>query len=112
MEARDILYAAGSDDQNSEWRRKHNKQAAWTERNWIGSGPSIGKMIGGWAYYAEAHQSRYESPIREDGVLGIYWEDIGKGLLGLLNGDIGGFDAGSLDHNIRAFAAQHGVTLE
>ena len=37
------------------------------------------------------------SPIGEDGVLGEYWAEWGKALRGLLNGDCGRLDCGSLD---------------
>lgn len=43
------------------------------------------------------HRARYESPIGDDGVLGPEWRDIGLGIRGLLNGETGRLDCGTLD---------------
>lgn len=58
-------------------------------------------MLTGWHHYAGVHQHQYESPIGDDGVLGPMWQAIGQALLGLLNGDLGRLDAGTLDAFIR-----------
>lgn len=54
-------------------------------------------LFKGWLLYADEHFARYESQIGEDGVLGDYWERIGDSLRGLLNGDCGRLDCGTLD---------------
>ena len=54
-------------------------------------------LVTGLALYADAHESAYESGIGEDGVLGECWEDIAQGIRGLLNGETGGLDAGTLE---------------
>ena len=48
-----------------------------------------------------AHQDAYEFSIHADGVLGAAWAQIGEGLLGLLNGERGRLDGGTLDRAIR-----------
>src|SRR5689334_11744723 len=58
---------------------------------------AVVEMFKGWAKYAEDHKARYESPIGDDGVLGDYWESIGDALRGLLNGETGRLDCGTLD---------------
>jgi hypothetical protein len=55
------------------------------------------EMLSGWLRYAASHAQQYESGIGEDGVLGAYWAQIGAGLRGLLNGELGRFDGGTLD---------------
>ena len=52
-------------------------------------------MLAGWARYADAWRSR-ESPIGNDYVLGPEWEAIGRGIHGLLNGETGRLDCGTL----------------
>jgi hypothetical protein len=77
-----------------------------------GAGCAIRVMLTGWGLYAEAHLKSYESAIGDDGVLGDEWAAIGKGILGLLNGERGGFDGGSLNANIREFMRHHGASDE
>jgi hypothetical protein len=62
--------------------------------------------------YASAHQSRYESPIGHDGVLGECWLTIAKGLVGLLNGETGSIDCGRFDGAVRELARASGFTQE
>lgn len=69
-------------------------------------------MIKGWAKYAEDHRARFESPIGQDGVLGDYWESIGDALRGLLNGDCGRLDCGTLDGFILRTMAGNGVSTD
>jgi hypothetical protein len=58
---------------------------------------SLVHMLTAWAVYAESHKIRYESPIGEDFVLGTEWRQIGLSLRGLLNGETGRLDCGTLD---------------
>lgn len=51
--------------------------------------------------YADTHRERYESGIGDDGVLGEEWESIVRACLGLLNGDCGRLDCGTLDGMLR-----------
>jgi len=61
----------------------------------------IAGMIYSWLEYAEDHRKKFDSSIQGDGFLGPRWVEIGNALIGLLNGDIGRLDGGTLDHIIR-----------
>lgn len=54
-------------------------------------------LIDAAAVYADAHQRRFESRIGDDGVLGPEWAQIVRGIRGLLNGELGALDGGTLD---------------
>ena len=54
-------------------------------------------MLRGWLAYADAHAESYESDIRDDCVLGEHWRTIGEGIRGLLNGETGRLDPGTID---------------
>src|SRR5690349_3641568 len=58
---------------------------------------AIGEMVRGLALYADAHQQMYQSQVGEDCVLGPEWTQILDGIRGLLNGESGNLDCGSLD---------------
>lgn len=60
------------------------------------------------AEYADAHQERYDSPLAEDYVLGEAWEQAIRGVLALLNGELGRLDGGELDRTIREIGARAG----
>ena len=75
-------------------------------------GRALMEMLVGWAKYAEAHRKQCESGIGEDGVLGAEWEAIGLSLIGLLNGETGGLDCGSIDGNVRELLKAEGFTGE
>lgn len=62
--------------------------------------------------YARTHLLRYGSPIGEDGVLGQDWEVMARALIGLLNGETGRLDCGTLDKAIRAMAKDAEVNLD
>ena len=80
----------------SGWQRRHLEAfEAWRGRSKHES--AVAAMVKGWLEYADAHRERFESTIGEDGVLGPEWAAIGRGLLGLLNGETGRFDCGTLD---------------
>jgi hypothetical protein len=69
------------------------------------------RMLQGWANYAMRHGTNYDSSIGDDGVLGPEWEAIGNGLLGLLNGNLGRLDAGTLDAFIRDTMSANGIDV-
>ena len=81
-------------------------------RAWYGPASShegaIRNLLLGLADYADAHQEAYRSPIGEDGVLGECWLEVARGLIGLLNGESGRLDCGTIDATIRDIAAEHG----
>jgi predicted RNA methylase len=58
-------------------------------------------MVKALAEYADAHRQRYGDPIRQDYILGEYWHMLGEALIGLLNGETGRLDCGTLDRTIR-----------
>lgn len=69
-------------------------------------------LIRGWAEYADAHFHRFESTIGEDSVLGEEWAQIGSALRGLLNGELGRLDGGTLDGLILEIATHNDINLE
>jgi len=69
-------------------------------------------MLRGWLEYAEAHRYTYESQIGDDRVLGDEWMAIGQAMLGLLNGDLGRLDGGTLDAIIRDNLNEQGFDPE
>lgn len=73
---------------------------------------AVRDLVAGWARYADSHCERIGSPVTECGVLGRAWVNLGRQLLVLLNGELGRFDAGTLDGLIRAIATDHGASSE
>lgn len=73
---------------------------------------AIVAMFGALDTYACAHSRRYSSPLGEDYVLGDEWRDMARGLRGLLNGELGRLDAGTVDAAVLNLAAAHGVDME
>lgn len=69
-------------------------------------------MVRGWLEYAESHKAAYQSNIGDDYVLRDEWYKIGEALLGLLNGNIGRLDAGTLDEIIRDNLIEQGFDPE
>jgi hypothetical protein len=84
-------------DNTGDWQTRHTG-ALRKPRGF--EAPIVG-MISAWAQYADTHRTRYESPIGADGVLGPEWQAIGVAILGLLNGECGRLDCGTLDGFIR-----------
>jgi hypothetical protein len=72
----------------------------------------IAVMLAGWARYADEHRERFESSLGDDRVLGPMWAAIGSAILGLLNGETGDLDCGTLDAFIRNTMIAEGVNLE
>ena len=110
MSSREIIAkanakAARQDFQGNKWGERHF-QAFVADRT------GIAGMVHHWAQYADVHRSRYDSLIGDDGVLGPEWQAIGKALLALLNGELGGMDAGTLDGMIRDVLASNGFDPE
>lgn len=93
-----------------DWQGRHLQAWSFAPR---GSFPwCLQRMIAEWCAYAEAHWLRYDSPIGQDGVLGDEWARMGKALRGMLNGETGNLDCGTVDGLILAIAAHHGVNAE
>lgn len=79
------------------WAKNHATVWNRAKNHTSGSEAAIRRMIEAAAWYADSHRSRYESGIGEDGFLGPIWADQVKGIRGLLNGETGGYDCGTLD---------------
>lgn len=104
-----LMPASGAGNERNEWLRRHlwaigNPRTEF-ERALVG-------MLLAWLAYADAHESAYGSAIGEDGVLGPEWAAIGVALHGLLNGDLGELDGGTLDRLLCAVLTQHGFDTE
>ena len=103
-----MLYADTSLPSTNGWAARHDSAINFPKRN----EEAIVLMLKGWADYAVTHEQRYESLIGEDGVLGEEWERLGKALRGLLNGETGRLDCGTLDGFILRTLARHGVSTD
>lgn len=77
-----------------------------------GSETPIVTLLSGWLQYAKVYKQRYESTIGEDYVLGPAWQDTGKALLIMLNGECGRLDCGTLDSLIRMTFTANGYDEE
>lgn len=91
------------------WQRRHN-EAVTAPR--FGFESALVAMLRGWAGYADAHRHAYDAPIGDDGVLGPEWAAMGQAMLGLLNGDLGRLDGGTLDGFIRNTLASNGAEVD
>lgn len=70
------------------------------------------RMLRGWEQYALAHRKACDAPIGDDGVLGSEWQAVGEALNGLLIGDIGRLDGGTVDSFIRGVMEANGVEVK
>lgn len=61
------------------------------------------------AQYADAHRERFETGIGDDGFLGPLWLEMIRSTRGLLNGDCGRLDCGTLDHMLCEMARAEGT---
>jgi hypothetical protein len=91
------------------WQDRHN--LAMLEPS-AGFEFALVHMLRGWHRYAQVHLQRFESPIGDDGVLGREWQAIGQALLGLLKGETGRLDCGTLDGFIRDTLTANGAAAE
>jgi hypothetical protein len=91
---------------------RHDDKTGWKSRHLTAVAEPLGSIYGpekptheramvlmlrGWLEYAEAQKSAFDSNIGDDYVLGDEWFKIGEALRGLLNGDLGRLDGGTLD---------------
>jgi len=73
---------------------------------------AIGGMVKNLALYADAHAKEYESSLGDDYVLGPEWAAMVRGLIGLLNGETGRLDCGTLDAVLRGMLNREGLEEE
>jgi hypothetical protein len=110
--------ARGKSFQENKWGHRHGQ--AWDDSLRFGhltghrsnTGSALARMIDGWARYADAHRERYEAGIMDCGVMGPAWEQIGKGLRTMLNGELGNLDAGTLDEIIGGILRNEGAEFD
>lgn len=87
----------------TEARFKSFKENRWGQRHADailypkGFEAPIVRLLDALTLYADEHKARYEAPIADDGVLGQEWLAIAKAVRGLLNGELGRLDGGTLD---------------
>ena len=88
---------------------------AWAQRSGnpreLAAG-AVAAAVTAWARYADAHYALYDNRIGDDAVIGEGWKSWGKSLLGLLNGETGKLDCGTVDKMIREIAELNGVELD
>jgi hypothetical protein len=83
-----------------------------SRRNTAAFATSIETLLRAWELYAEAHLATYGTPIGSDYVLGAEWVAMGNALLGLLNGELGRLDGGTIDTKVRDIFEKHGFTRD
>lgn len=75
-------------------------------------GSALRAMLEGWERYALAHRDRYDDPVGKDYVLGPAWYEAGQAIRRLLDGECGGWDCGSLNHNILRIMGENGFDCQ
>ena len=95
--------------QSTDWKTRHT--AAWIAPR-EGFEESIVGLTQAYFAYANAHKELYESLIGDDYVLGPQWAAVGAAIIGLLNGETGRLDCGTIDSMVRNTATDNGWTEE
>jgi hypothetical protein len=112
-------HAALIADRAEKARDNKSGNGQWGYRHWLAfNNPrrstevSIVNLMKATALHADNHREAYGSGIGEDGVLGDHWADIVRGIRGLLNGDCGRLDCGTLDGTLCDMLAAEGFDRE
>jgi len=105
--ANSTLYSNRNMPNTGGWQTRHD--AAIDNPVTTSFESTLVKMLKGWQEYAMVHKREYDSLIGEDGVLGLEWEAIGDSLRGILNGQAGRLDCGTLDSFILNTMTENGV---
>lgn len=95
-----IHYEAECGGNIGDWKGRHKSavhRGLTQSHSSISQGACIVQGLNAWCEYASAHKRRYECPIGKDYVLGDMWKAWGFALRGLLNGETGDLDCGTLD---------------
>ena len=90
------------------WAERHNAAV----RRPRASEAGILKACEALRILATSYAEDNDDPIGNDGVLGPCWADMARGVLGLLNGDCGRLDCGTVDSYIRDLYTRHGFDGE
>lgn len=112
MQLRRIIETANSEidsmPTDTGWQTRH--RLAWR----LPTGPErpIVAMFQAIADYGDTHELRFASTIGDDGFLGPLWFDMVKSLRGMLNGDCGRLDCGTLDRILCRFAESQGFNID
>ncbi len=69
-------------------------------------------MIEAWARYADQHRALYGAKLADDSYLGPIWNDLGRSIHGLLNGETGRLDCGTLSSFIHSTRTCEGFSDE
>lgn len=75
------------------WDKRHNEAL----ENPLFFERAVVSMLTGLEMYIHDHQERYEDEVFNDGVLSRYIVDVANGIRGLLNGETGRLDCGTID---------------
>ena len=90
------------------WAERHNAAV----RRPRASEAGILKACEALRIIVTSYSEDYDDPIGNDGVLGPCWVDMARGVLGLLNGECGRLDCGTVDHYIRNLYSRQGFEGE
>ena len=90
------------------WAERHNAAVLCPRASEAG----ILKACEALRIIATSYAENCDGPIGNDGVLGPCWADMARGVLGLLNGDCGRLDCGTVDHYIRNLYIRQGFEGE
>jgi len=88
------------------WRHREAMEAP------VGAEIPIALLWRGIVEYARRHERRFESPIGEDYVLGPHWLDMCRAFRGLLDGETGRLDCGTLSTELRILVERAGMSLD
>lgn len=91
--AHNLHYVPSCPGNSGGWKERHERAVRLPSTT---EAPIVG-LLRAWSNYALEHKRRYDSSIGDDGVLGPEWQKIGEGIRGLLNGNTGRLDCGTLD---------------
>lgn len=105
-----LIVKANAKDADKPWKRRH--LAAWIAPpvQSTGNGHAVAALVKALSEYADTHHDIYKAPIGEDGVLGEHWAQIIRDVRGLLNGDCGELDCGTVDGILAAMLKNEGFS--
>ena len=93
----------------NDWKARHDAAMA---RPRPGFELALVNLIGALQEYSDAHYEAYRSHLADDYVMGDEWITIARSTIGLLTGEHGRLDGGSLDSRIRDIAERAGFNRD